>query len=128
MILKRAQVFDLIVFFNSIFVAAGAGIVYLLYGSLVLNGFIAGGFLGWLNNFAFRTAFRLIASQTWLWKIGVFFFVFLFSVKLLLNFWAIYYLIVQAGLPGMAVLSGLVPGILSVIVGSLVYGKRLQAS
>jgi hypothetical protein len=128
MIRKRAQVFDLIVFFNSIFVAAGAGIVYLLCESIVLNGFIAGGLLGWLNNFAFRTAFRLIASQTWLWKIGVFFFVFLFSVKLLLNFWAIYYLIVQADLPGVAVLSGLVPGIFSVIVGSLVYGKRLQAS
>jgi hypothetical protein len=128
MILKRAQVFDLIVLFNTIFVAGGALIVYLWTESSVFNGFIAGGLLGWLNNFAFRTAFRLIASQTWLWKIGVFFFVFLFSVKLLLNFWAVYYLIVEADLPGMAVLSGLVPGILSVIVGSLVYGKRLQAS
>ena len=128
MILKRAQVFDLIVLFNTIFVAAGALIVYFWFDSGVVEGFVAGGLLGWLNNVAFRTAFRLIASQTWLWKVGVFFFVFLFSVKLLLNFGAIYYLIVEIDLPGLAVLSGLVPGILSVIVGSLVYGKRLQAS
>lgn len=126
MILKRAQVFDLIVLCNTIFVAAGALIVYFWFESGVANGFVAGGLLGWLNNFAFRTAFRLIASQTWLWKVGVFFFVFLFSFKLLLNFYAIYFFIMELGLGGLSVLSGLLPAMLSIIIGSLVYGRRLK--
>lgn len=126
--MKRLQVFDIIVLVNTAFVLVGSATTYAALDPEIFNGFLAGGLLGWLNNLAFRTAFRVIATHQGLWRVGVFFFVFLFSVKLLLNFGAIYYLIVEVDLPGLAVLAGLVPGILSVIVGSLIYGKRLQAS
>lgn len=124
---RRMQVFDIIVLLNTAFVALGAAIAWRVADEPFFWGFVAGGALGWLNNLAFRTGLRVIAAQSWLWRIGVVFFVFLFGFKLLFNFWAIYYLIVVWDLGGLAVLSGLVPGIAAVILGSLIYSRRLQA-
>jgi len=124
---RRMQVFDIIVLLNTALIAVGAAVAYRFADELFFQGFLAGGVLGWLNNVAFRTGLRVIAAQSWLWRIGVVFFVFLFGFKLLFNFWAIYYLIVVWELGGLAVLSGLIPGITAVILGSLIYSQRLKA-
>ena len=124
--MKRLQVFDIIVLVNTAFVLVGSATTYAALDPEIFNGFLAGGLLGWLNNLAFRTAFRVIATHQGLWRVGVFFFVFLFSFKLLLNFYAIYFFIMELGLGGLSVLSGLLPAMLSIIIGSLVYGRRLK--
>ena len=125
---KRLQVFDIVMIFNTLFVACGAGAGYLWGDADFIRGFLAGGALGWINNFVFRMSLRMVAGRSWLWKIGVVFFTFLFGFKLLLNFWAIYYLIVVMQLEKLAFLGGLVPGVFSVFLGSLIYSRRLKAS
>lgn len=125
---KRAQVFDIVVILNTLFVGLGALGGYLWADADFIRGFVAGGALGWINNFVFRMSLRMVAGRSWLWKIGVVFFTFLFGFKLILNFWAIYYLIVVLELDKLAILSGLIPGVFSVFVGSLIYSRRLKAS
>ena len=126
--LKRLQVFDIVVLLNTAFVGGGLLAGYLWADADFVRGFLAGGALGWINNFVFRMSLRAVAGRSWLWKVGVVFFTFLFGFKLLLNFWAIYYLIVVMQLGRLALLAGLVPGIFSVFIGSLIYSRRLKAS
>lgn len=125
---KRAQVFDIVVIINTLIVAVGGVAGYIWADADFIRGFLAGGALGWINNVVFRMSLRMVAGRSWLWKVGVVFFTFLFGFKLILNFWAIYYLIVVMELGRLALLAGLVPGIFSVFVGSLIYSRRLTAS
>jgi len=125
---KRAQVFDIVVILNTLFVGLGALGGYLWADADFIRGFLAGGALAWINNFVFRMSLRMVAGRSWLWKVGVVFFTFLFGAKLILNFWAIYYLIVVLELDKLAILAGLIPGVFSVFIGSLIYSRRLKAS
>jgi hypothetical protein len=127
-VFKRLQVFDIVLLLNTLFVACGALACYRWADAGFLQGFLYGGALGWINNLVFRMSLRVVAARSWLWKVGVVFFTFLFGFKLLLNFWAIYYLIVVMQLDKLAFLGGLVPGVFSVFIGSLIYSRRLKAS
>jgi predicted ABC-type sugar transport system permease subunit len=113
---RRPGVFDVIVLANALFVVVGAVVVHCVSGPDLLDDFLAGGVLGWLNNLVSRAFYRVVVSRPPLWKTSLVSFV--FTIKLGLNFAAIYYLVVVLELRGLYVLFGLFPGLLGVLTGS----------
>jgi len=115
---RRPGVFDVIVLANALFVVVGAVVVHWVSGPDLLDDFLAGGVLGWLNNLVSRAFYRVLVSRPPLWQTSLVSFV--FTIKLGLNFAAIYYLIAVAEFRGLYVLFGLFPGLLGVLIGSFV--------